>query len=107
MLSTIDPWTDLGLNPYIPTEEFLSYLDDPEFLRNLEMGATSSNMEADLPQLPMPTPSSPIAESSDLPSAYPEIQGQRKKRTREPEVDEANIVAGSRQRTKSRRALGK
>ncbi|KAJ7909899.1 hypothetical protein B0H13DRAFT_1877215 [Mycena leptocephala] len=87
-------------------EEFLSYLDDPEFLRNLEMGATSSNMEADLPQLPMPTPSSPIAESSDLPSAYPEIQGQRKKRTREPEVDEADIVAGSRQRTKSRRALG-
>ncbi|KAJ7920593.1 hypothetical protein B0H13DRAFT_2421891 [Mycena leptocephala] len=82
---------DLGLNPYIPTEEFLSYLDDPEFLRNLEMGATSSNMEADLPQLPMPTPSSPIAKSSDLPSAYPEIQGQRKKRTREPEVDEAKL----------------
>ncbi|KAJ7912629.1 hypothetical protein B0H13DRAFT_1874611 [Mycena leptocephala] len=23
---------DLGLNPYIPTEEFLSYLDNPEFL---------------------------------------------------------------------------
>ncbi|KAJ7828171.1 hypothetical protein B0H13DRAFT_2290031 [Mycena leptocephala] len=97
---------DLGLNPYISTEEFLSYLDNLEFLRNLEMGATSSNMEADLPQLPMPTPSSPIAESSDLPSAYPEIQGQRKKHTREPEVDEANIVAGPRQRTKSRRALG-
>jgi hypothetical protein len=32
MLSTIDPCTDLGLNPYIPTEEFLSYLDNPEFL---------------------------------------------------------------------------
>ncbi|KAJ7921984.1 hypothetical protein B0H13DRAFT_2317914 [Mycena leptocephala] len=46
---------DLGLNPYIPTEEFLSYLDNPEFLRNLEMGATSSNMEVDLPLLPMPT----------------------------------------------------
>jgi hypothetical protein len=94
------------MNSYNPTEDFLSYLEDPVFLRNLEMGATSLNMEADLPQLPMPMPSSPITESSDLPSAYPEMQGPSKKRTREPEVDEANIVAGSRQRTKSRRALG-
>ncbi|KAJ7894026.1 hypothetical protein B0H13DRAFT_2276534 [Mycena leptocephala] len=97
---------DLEMNSYNPTEDFLSYLEDPVFLRNLEMGATSLNMEADLPQLPMPMPSSPITESSDLPSAYPEMQGPSKKRTREPEVDEANIVAGSRQRTKSRRALG-
>ncbi|KAJ7875053.1 hypothetical protein B0H13DRAFT_1894316 [Mycena leptocephala] len=55
---------DLEMNSYNPTEDFPSYLDDPVFLRNLEMGATSLNMEADLPQLPMPMPSSPIAEST-------------------------------------------
>jgi hypothetical protein len=61
---------------------------------------------ADLPPLPVPVSSSPIAESSSRIPADQEIQVLRKKRTKEPEFDEANIIQGSRQRTKSCRALG-
>ncbi|KAJ7224895.1 hypothetical protein C8J57DRAFT_1253138 [Mycena rebaudengoi] len=92
-------WDDFGLNSFNSTGEFLNFLDDPEFFRHLEMDTAGSYSVADLPPLPMPVSSSPIAESSSRIPADQDIQVSRKKRTREPEVDEANIIQGSRQRT--------
>ncbi|KAJ7938715.1 hypothetical protein B0H13DRAFT_1851303 [Mycena leptocephala] len=77
---------DFGLNSFSPTGEFLNFLDDPEFLSHLEMNTVGSYSLADLPPLPMPS-------SSRIP-ADQEIEVSRKKRTREPEVDEADIIEG-------------
>ncbi|KAJ7702696.1 hypothetical protein B0H17DRAFT_1194579 [Mycena rosella] len=102
-----------GFNGFDPTYDALMFnpeFDVPELRGDLNMDTNHFNpagidrMES-LPPLPMPASTLPSIESSTL-SIEPEIELPRKKRTREPEVNQANIIEGFRPRTKSRRALG-
>ncbi|KAJ6577137.1 hypothetical protein B0H10DRAFT_1963226 [Mycena sp. CBHHK59/15] len=78
----IPRFLNFGLNSFNPTGEFLNFLDDLEFLRHLEMDTAGSYSVADLPPLPMPVSSSPIAESSSRIPADQEMQLSRKKGAR-------------------------
>ncbi|KAF8179527.1 hypothetical protein K438DRAFT_1768889 [Mycena galopus ATCC 62051] len=96
-----------------PTYDALMFnprFDRPELRGNLSMGtghfspAGTDQMDS-LPLLPMPALTPPSIVWSTLP-IEPEIQLQRNKRAREPEVNQANIIEGARPRNKSRRARG-
>ncbi|KAJ6536468.1 hypothetical protein DFH09DRAFT_1091428 [Mycena vulgaris] len=104
----------VGLNGFDPTYNALMFnpqFDVPELRGDLSMEINHFNPAGtdrmdNLPPLPVPASTPPSVESSTLP-IEPEILLPRRKRTREPEVNQANIIEGSRPRTKSRRALGK
>ncbi|KAF8212870.1 hypothetical protein K438DRAFT_1751289 [Mycena galopus ATCC 62051] len=92
------------------TKRGVPRFDRPKLRGNLSMGtdhfnpAGTDQMDS-LPPLSMPALTPPSIVCSTL-SIEPEIQLQREKRAREPEVNQANIIEGARLRNKSRRARG-
>ncbi|KAJ7810868.1 hypothetical protein B0H14DRAFT_2459902 [Mycena olivaceomarginata] len=99
-----------GFDPTYNASMFNPQFYIPELCGDLRMDTNHFNLAGidqmdSLPLLPMPALTPPSVESSILP-IEPEIQLLRKKRMREPEVNQANIIEGSHPRTKFRWPLG-
>jgi hypothetical protein len=99
-----------GFDPTYNASMFNPQFYVPELCGDLHMNTNHFNLTGtdqmdSFPLLPMPASTPPSVESSIL-LIEPEIQLPRKKRMREPEVNQANIIEGSHPRTKSRRPLG-